>query len=73
MVDPLAGKRGDAFLSWMFPLHTGDAFGTPGRIFISLFGLTPLIFMVTGVAVWLKQRRSKRVVRNRMAAAAAAA
>ncbi|MFD2367933.1 PepSY-associated TM helix domain-containing protein [Pseudoduganella sp. GCM10020061] len=73
VVDPLAGPRGDVLLSWMFPLHTGDAFGIAGRIFITLFGLTPLAFMVTGVAVWLKQRRSKHVVRNRMAAAAAAA
>ncbi|HEY1044226.1 MAG TPA: PepSY-associated TM helix domain-containing protein [Telluria sp.] len=73
VVDPVGGKAGDSFLSWMFPLHTGDAFGLAGRIFITLFGLTPLVFMVTGVAVWLKQRRSKQVVRSKMAAAAAAA
>jgi uncharacterized iron-regulated membrane protein len=71
VIDPLGGKRGDSVLAWMFPLHTGDAFGLPGRIFITLFGLTPLVFMVTGVVVWLKQRRSKRVVRTRMSAAAA--
>lgn len=60
VVDPVNGKRGDAFLAWMFPLHTGDAFGTAGRIFITLFGMAPLGFMVTGVAVWLKKRPRKR-------------
>ncbi|HEU4851064.1 MAG TPA: PepSY-associated TM helix domain-containing protein [Telluria sp.] len=63
VVDPLNGKRGDALLAWMFPLHTGDAFGIAGRIFISLLGLMPLVFMVTGVAVWLKKRRGKRATR----------
>jgi uncharacterized iron-regulated membrane protein len=29
---------GDALLTWIFPLHTGTAFGTPGRIVIVLAG-----------------------------------
>lgn len=58
--DPMRAPAGDTFLNWMFPLHTGEAFGVPGRVFITLFGLTPLAFAVTGVLVWLKRRRGKR-------------
>lgn len=59
VIDPLTARSGDRFLSWMFPLHTGEAFGTAGRAFISFIGLTPLMFMVTGLVVWLKLRRKK--------------
>lgn len=67
VVDPVNGKRGDGFLAWMFPLHTGDAFGGAGRVFITLLGLAPLGFMITGVAVWLKKRPRKRAVRAAVA------
>lgn len=60
VIDPLQARGGDAFLSWMFPLHTGEAFGTAGRAFISVFGLMPLMFFVTGLVVWLKLRRKAR-------------
>jgi uncharacterized iron-regulated membrane protein len=59
VVDPLTMREGDRFLSWMFPLHTGEAFGTAGRVFISLIGLMPLVFFVTGLVMWLKFRRPK--------------
>ena len=60
VVDPLTMREGDRFLSWMFPLHTGEAFGTAGRVFISLIGLMPLVFFVTGLVMWLKIRRPKQ-------------
>lgn len=59
VVDPLRMRSGDRFLSWMFPLHTGEAFGTAGRVFISLVGVTPLVFFVTGLVMWIKFRRPK--------------
>lgn len=67
VVDPLEAQGGDLFLSWQFPLHTGEAFGTGGRVFVSLFGIAPLGFFVTGLAIWLKRRstRSKARVRAR--------
>lgn len=55
--DPLRAPAGDTFLGWMFPLHSGQAFGTAGRAFISVFGLMPLGFFVTGVLIWWKRRR----------------
>lgn len=63
--DPQRAPGGDTFLNWLFPLHTGEAFGTPGRIFTSLFGIMPLLFMITGVTIWLNRRREKRAAQLR--------
>jgi uncharacterized iron-regulated membrane protein len=57
VLDPLRGPPGDIFLGWLFPLHTGEALGTVGRLFICCFGLMPLLFLATGVLMWLRQRR----------------
>jgi uncharacterized iron-regulated membrane protein len=62
LADPLRASGGDAFLGTLYPLHTGEALGLPGRILISLCGLLPLGFFVTGLTVWLKLRRKKRRV-----------
>lgn len=59
VIDPEQARGGDKLLSWLFPLHTGEAFGLGGRIFISLFGLAPLAFFVTGLVIWIKLRRKK--------------
>lgn len=59
VIDPERARGGDKFLSWLFPLHTGEAFGFGGRIFISLFGFLPLAFFVTGLVIWVKLRRKK--------------
>ncbi|WP_454764737.1 PepSY-associated TM helix domain-containing protein [Cupriavidus campinensis] len=60
--DPLAADvpSGDTFINWLFPLHTGEAFGTPGRAFITVFGLVPLVFALTGVLIWWKRRSGHR-------------
>jgi len=57
VIDPVRARGGDKIVSTFFPLHTGEAFGIAGRMFISLFGLVPLVFFVTGLVVWLKFRR----------------
>jgi uncharacterized iron-regulated membrane protein len=54
--DPVRAQGGDKFVSWLFPLHSGEAFGLAGRVFISGFGLVPLIFFVTGLVLWSKRR-----------------
>jgi uncharacterized iron-regulated membrane protein len=56
-IDPLAARGGDWFVSTLYPLHTGEAFGLAGRVLVSVVGLTPLLFFVTGLVVWLKFRR----------------
>jgi uncharacterized iron-regulated membrane protein len=55
--DPLRGQSGDVILTWLYPLHSGIAFGAWGQIFISLFGLLPLVLMITGWHMWRKRSR----------------
>jgi len=58
--DPRDAASGDTFINWLFPLHTGEAFGTYGRVFITAFGVMPLAFAVTGVLIWWKRRSGHR-------------
>jgi len=69
-VDPRSGKvlrqvdratqtSGDAFLAFQRPLHEGDALGAAGRIVISVVGLLPALFVVTGSMMWLRSRRRR--------------
>ncbi|MDC8757916.1 PepSY-associated TM helix domain-containing protein [Janthinobacterium fluminis] len=58
--DPLLAPGGERFLGWQYPLHSGQAFGAPGRAFISVFGLLPLGFFLTGVLIWMKRRPAAR-------------
>ncbi|QPJ66469.1 MAG: PepSY domain-containing protein [Candidatus Nitrohelix vancouverensis] len=48
---------GDVFMEWQFPLHNGEAFGLPGRVIVFISGLLPLILYITGVRIWMNQRR----------------
>lgn len=57
VLDPLAARGGDWVVSTLYPLHTGEAFGLAGRILVSVAGLTPLAFFITGLVVWIKFRR----------------
>ena len=59
VIDPELARGGDKFLSWLFPLHTGEAFGIAGRVAISLFGFLPLMFFITGLLIWVKLRKKK--------------
>ena len=72
IIDPVRATGGDKLISWLFPLHTGEAFGTAGRVFISLFGLVPLAFFITGLVVWLKLRKPVKAPHRKPAAAVAA-
>jgi uncharacterized iron-regulated membrane protein len=61
VADPLAGKAGDVFLQWQWPLHSGQAFGWTGRILVFLSGLDCLVLFVTGVIRWLQKRGANRL------------
>lgn len=63
VADPLRAPGGDRFLAALFPLHSGEAFGTAGKVFISFVGVLPLAFFVTGIVVWLKFRRKPKKVK----------
>ena len=55
---PTTATVGDHFLGWLFPLHTGQALGLPGRILILLLGLVPAVLYVTGFIRWHQKRKS---------------
>ena len=57
--EPQTMHSGDTFLSWMFPLHNGQAFGLLGRIFVFLIGFIPIILYVTGLIVWRRKRKAR--------------
>ena len=57
------GRRGDKFLDWQLPLHTGQIFGLPGRILICISGFVVIALSVTGVVVWWKKRGARRTAR----------
>ena len=55
-------STGDRLLTWIFPLHTGTAFGMPGRIVIALAGVALVGMLMTGFYVWgVKWRMRLRV------------
>jgi uncharacterized iron-regulated membrane protein len=58
-------SAGDAFLSWIFPLHTGTAFGLPGRLVIAAAGVGLDVLIVTGCYVWWRKWRMRRRVSSR--------
>jgi uncharacterized iron-regulated membrane protein len=55
---PHVASAGDHVLGWLFPLHTGQAFGLPGRIAMVVLGLVPSCVYVTGVILWWRRRTS---------------
>jgi len=52
---------GDLFEQWLYPLHSGEAFGLTGQGIILMTGLVPLILYVTGIIRWLQKRRVGKV------------
>jgi uncharacterized iron-regulated membrane protein len=57
--DPWAGDLGDSVMTWQRPLHTGRGTNTVYRALIFMVGLLPLLFAVTGIAMWWTKRRAR--------------
>jgi uncharacterized iron-regulated membrane protein len=58
---PWQGTAGDMIVQAQFPLHSGRILGMPGRILISVMGLVVAMLSVTGVYLWLKKRKARKV------------
>ncbi|MDD5271412.1 MAG: PepSY-associated TM helix domain-containing protein [Methylovulum sp.] len=54
--DPSLFSGGEKFMTWMWPLHTGEALGAGGRLVWFLAGLCPAFFYVSGLWHWLHRR-----------------
>ncbi|MGC3975767.1 MAG: PepSY-associated TM helix domain-containing protein [Nitrospira sp.] len=51
---------GETFLSWLFPLHNGEAFGLTGRWIVFATGFTPLVLYGTALRMWWLKREAHR-------------
>ena len=65
---PRTRTAGEGFMHWLFPLHSGTAFGTVGQVVMSATGAVPLLMVLTGLWVWLRKRRGERIARERQLA-----
>jgi uncharacterized iron-regulated membrane protein len=54
--NPARFSAGEMALTWLWPLHTGEAFGGWGRFLWFLAGLCPALLYVTGLLRWLVAR-----------------
>lgn len=57
-------SAGETFLDWQWPLHSGKAFGWPGRIAVFISGLACPLMFVTGLIRWMQKQRAKQHKRH---------
>lgn len=58
--DPTTRRSaGETFLDWQWPLHSGQAFGWPGRVVVFLSGLACPVIYATGVLMWWRKRKAQ--------------
>ncbi|WP_343518489.1 PepSY-associated TM helix domain-containing protein [Sphingomonas sp.] len=49
-----------AFMSALFPIHTGEAGGLPGRLLSIAIGLWLITMIVAGALLWLRRRKPRK-------------
>jgi uncharacterized iron-regulated membrane protein len=60
-------NAGETFMHWLYPLHSGTAFGFGGRVAMCLTGALPLLLVSTGLWVWWRKKRGERIGREHRA------
>jgi len=63
-LDATRSSPGDSYLNWQTPLHTGTAFGLPGRIGVLLGGLVTLVLIYAGLKMWLRRKAPPLIMRT---------
>jgi uncharacterized iron-regulated membrane protein len=58
--DPSRFSGSETVLEWLFPIHSGEAFGGLGHAIVMLIGFTPLVLYLTGLTRWLQKRRVRQ-------------
>ncbi|NOT84936.1 MAG: PepSY domain-containing protein, partial [Methylococcaceae bacterium] len=51
--DPAGFSNGETLVTWVWPVHTGEAFGAKGRFLWFLAGIGLFVVYVTGLWLWL--------------------
>ena len=59
--NPSNYSLGEKILAWQHSLHEGSGFGLPYQIAVFLVGFLPLLFSITGIALWWIKRKSKKL------------
>ncbi len=59
VVEPLSGDRTASWIRW---LHEGSHSGEVWRFVVFLSGIMPAVLGVTGILVWLRQRRQRALM-----------
>ncbi|MBS1211706.1 MAG: PepSY-associated helix domain protein [Proteobacteria bacterium] len=54
--NPAQFTKGESIMAWQWPLHTGEAYGTTGRLLWFFAGFIPLLLYVSGMMVWMNRR-----------------
>lgn len=57
--NPYQKTAGTKLITWLHPLHNGEAFGMAGRIAVFISGLVLPLLWVTGLIRWSHKRKSK--------------
>lgn len=68
---PWEGTAADVFVQLQFPLHSGRILGMPGRILMSFMGVMVAMLSVTGIVIWERKRRSRRLQAHKLRTASA--
>ena len=58
---PWHGTGADVFVQLQLPLHSGRILGTSGRVLMSVVGVMVAMLSITGVIIWWKKLRARRV------------
>lgn len=61
---PARSSRGERFMAWLYPLHTGTALGWPGRMLIALAGITLIVQNSSALYTWFVRWRKRRTNRR---------
>lgn len=57
--DPRLYTVGETIMAWQHALHAGHGFGWVWRALVFLCGFLPLLFSITGIAMWWMKRKAR--------------
>jgi uncharacterized iron-regulated membrane protein len=66
------GSAADVVMAWQYPLHSGRAFGWPGRLLVLLAGIVTALLVITGYRLWWTRWRARHTAATRRTSAAVA-
>jgi len=58
---PRGQYAGNTVSNWLYALHMGNVFGLPYRIFVCVMGLLITMLSVTGIYIWWKKLKARRL------------